>query len=405
MAYDFLYSWADLAVESSTEITVSTTPGHEYECVMVFADRNPAYVIDESAFFDVKTADGQTVLGSIATITKSNYNLVTGGRLLTWLTDLFCTGMPHECYVVLFGPDGGYEEAADFDVDAVSALSAIYNKVAQKAYHKSILVQDKSTLEYIVPAAVALATSCKQTPLFSSAPYLPSLATTAGDIGTDAMYQALKPAGLDARLVYHADDERNGSIFQLGLALSGLNASGTSVGEDMEGTATNLITPSGMPDPDTQGFVVSAWESYNLTPSQQSALEAADIGFFRTVGNQTGYVAMVGTTTINHTVIQAQWILAYINYVNKVKIAEVITRRKKFKNAQTYNTINLLAMGSVYKFGPDGSGNLSNIKSNAPKFDFFFGAGRQIVINNLWSADYVFGVNTVRLTGSLNIQF
>jgi hypothetical protein len=405
MAHDYRNSTAQLSVDFLTGIEVTTNPGDNYMQTLIFIDKNPAYVIDENAFISIDKDQYDVVLHDIAVLNKNNYAEIVGGRLLTHITDLFCNGEPFNCYVIRFGPSGGIGSAAAFTEDVQADLNDIYEKTKAIAYHKTILCQSSDDGKLIPEIALFFARCCgRDSSLLSAAPYYPCFMETIGDLTSDPVYTLLKTAGADAFMTAHADTERNGALFQLGLALNGLNASGTPVGDSIDMVATSLITPSGHPDPDTPDFVINDWEDYNLSAGVQKLLEDNHICYFRTVGDSTGRVSAIGDTTIRNEVMQAKWVVNFCNFVNKVRTAQIITRKNVRRNARTYNEILTVMMGTINRFGDIGSGILTRIVNSAPSFDTLPpSGGREIIVPNAWSADYVFGVRTVRVYGTLII--
>jgi hypothetical protein len=407
MSNDFRGSIAQEDVDFVTELQISTNPGDNYMRTGIFIDRNPDYITadGDDAFLPIIKDGSGNVINDMAIITKNNYSEVCAGRLLTWMTDLFCNQHPYQVMLFRFGPDGGISTESSFDDLVRAELTVLVNKVKPVCYHKSILVQDLSTDNLMVAAALYFTMLLAQDKLLNSKPYFPHTPTEVGIASTDPLWNALKAGGLPAMMTYHADLERNGALFQLGMALKGLNASGTPVGDAFDYEATNLITPSGQPDPSDPDFEYSDWEDYNLTVSQKAALTAAHISFFKTIGNGTGMVAAVGDVDTAGGVMQADWIVNYCNFVNKVKIAERITRRNSLKSAVTYSDIMTIVMGTVNRFGDMGSGRLKQVVNTSPSFQQLPAAGgREIVIPNAWSAYYVFGIHRVQVQGTLMIE-
>jgi hypothetical protein len=403
MAYDYQNSTAQVAVDFLTGVETTTNPGDNYMQVLIFIDKNAEYIKDESVFIAIDKDETGAVLHDIATLNKNNYAGATDGRLLTWLTDLFCNDEPYNCYVVRFGPTGGLGGAAAFTDAVQTDLTAVYEKTKALAYHKTLLCQAAADGALITEVLVHFARCCERDAnLLSAAPYYPFIVEQPLTLAAEELFSVLKTASVDAFMVAHADNERNGALFCLGLALNGLNASGTPVGDGIEMSATNLITPSGQPDPDV--FEYNAWEDYNLNLSTQKLLEDNHISYFRTVGDGTGNVSAVGDVTLKNNVVQAKWLVNFCNYVNKVRVAQIITRKNTRRNARTYGRILDAMMGTVNRFGDNGSGVLRRVVNSAPAFENLPpSGGREIIVPNAWAADYVFGVRTVRVYGTLTI--
>jgi hypothetical protein len=411
MAHDYRNSTAQLAIEFATGTVITTNPGDNFMRVLIFIDKNPEYVKDESAFVPIdKDVDGVT-LHDIVTLNKNNYASVADGRLLTWLTDLFCNGESYDCYVVRFGPAGGIGSEAAFTEDVRADLAGIYEKTKAVAYHKTILCQ--ATDDGALAPAVALyfagccARDAGMAGLLSSAPYYPLVIPPDGlDLAAHPLYSVLKSANANALLTAHMDDERNGSLFRLGLALNGVNRSGTPVGNAIEMEATNLITPSGQPDPDAADFEYNDWEDYNLSAAVQQLLENNKVGYFRTLGDSTGRAQAVGDQTLNGDVMQAVWVVNFCNFVNKIKATQRISRKNTRRTAQVYDEIISMMIGTARRFGEDGSGALSGVRATAPAFkNLPASGGRELVVPNAWEANYVFGLRAIRVYGNLTIAF
>jgi hypothetical protein len=411
MAHDYRNSTAQLAIDFLTGTTITTNPGDNFMHTLVFIDKNPEYVKDESVFMTIDKDGSGVTLHDIATLNKNNYANVADGRLLVWLTDLFCNGQVYNCYVVRFGPAGGIGSAAAFIEDVQEDLDGIYEKTKAVAYHKTLLCQDSSDDSLIPAVALYFARCCARDAgmagLLSAAPYYPLvLPDGALDLAAHPLYSVLKTAGVNAFLTAHRDSERNGSLFRLGLALNSVNPSGTPVGNSIEMEATNLITPSGQPDPDTPDFEYNDWEDYNLSASVQELLEDNKVGYFRTLGDSTGRVQAVGDQTLNGDVLQAAWTVNYCNFVNKIKAVQRISRKNTRRTAQVYDELVSLMMGTVRRFGEGGSGILAGVRSTAPGFkNLPASGGREFVIPNAWEANYVFGLRSIRVYGNLTIAF
>jgi hypothetical protein len=404
MAYDFRNSTAMNAVEFLTGVEKSRNIGDNFMDTIIFIDKNEEYVKDESVFLPVDKDESGNVIHDIATLTKNNYAAVAGGRLLTWLTDLFGKAQPYNCYVMRFGPSGGIGSAGAFTDEVAQELNALYEKAKAVAYHKTVLCQDSEYGTLIPEVALFFAQCCaRDASLLSAAPYYPCVMQTAGVLNSDPVYSLLRKNAVDAFMCAHLNGERNGSLFMLGDALSGSNASGTPVGDGWG--ATNLMTPSGQPDPNTPEFVLDDWEDYNLNYGVQQLLEENNIAYFRTIGDGSGSVSPIGGKTLRGEVMRANWVVCFCNYVNKIRVAQLITRKNTRKNSQTYNNILTIMMGTVSRFGDNGgSGALSGVKQSAPDFSKLPVAdGDTIVVPNAWSADWIFDLKKIHVYGTLYI--
>ena len=140
-----------------------------------------------------------------------------------------------------------------------------------------------------------------------------------------------------------------------------------------------------------------------LTDTQQTALKAVNVAYFKYVGDTSGYVALRGASTILGKVVPAYWIVAYANYINKVRVASYITTMNTFNNAVTYANI-LSIMNNTLSLFID-SGRLTNYSNTAPSFANLpkSDSTGTITVPNAWSANFVDSVRTVRVYGTLTI--
>lgn len=434
---DFLGSFAQENVAFQTEIIRSTKVGDNFYKAMIF--------VEDSRYVD--TSGDQWILApgtniKCLTVTAADYAEYTTGLLQSWLFDLFCNGFTGDCILVACGDItatyqytpvtlengadieglGYYHRAAGSsdewelatettadtstyeyasrsatgaDSDAfIEKMTEAYKLLKAYAYHKTVCagIEVDTGAALDTNCAVALATLCAEDKgLLSSAPYYPYATTSPANPSSDPIYSAVKNAGKDAFFSAYQDATRNAALYSLGLAMSSLNGSGTCVGNSLDMSKSNNIASSG---PSGAG----------LSKEVRTTLAGLNIQTFKAVGNNSGSVAAVGAETIQGDTVQATWILAYITYMSKVAIAEMITVPNFLKNAANYSRIVTVLSTYLALFGPNGSGRLSNLSVTAPAFEALPEAKEdQIIIPNAWSATYVDQVREVQITGSLYI--
>ena len=131
-----------------------------------------------------------------------------------------------------------------------------------------------------------------------------------------------------------------------------------------------------------------------------------NVGYFKTVGNGTGQVALVGGVSLLGKVVAAQWLVQYNDYYCEIKVAELITKMNAFKNRATYNLILTILSVQLNRFADIvGTGRLTDLLITAPVFSKLPpAAGDTIVIPNAWRATYVDNVREVQVQGTLTIQ-
>ena len=419
---DFLGSFAQENVSFTTQIVRTASVGDNFWTVMVFCESDRfVTATSEDGWEDAPGLPSCKVL----VVTADTYGAHTTGLLASWLYDLFINGFTGNCILVapaastaapvytysavtpagtedpsalgwyeLVGTD--YVLSTDTTVTEgktyyerseqngfVAAMEEAYEVLKPYAYHKTVCAGGATAVP--LEHALALAKKCAQDEYLSGAPLLPQTSSALTD--ASALYAGLKAAGADAFMGWHSDSTRNAALYSLGLALAVTNSSGTSVGNGMDMTASANITPS-------NGGV-------NPTTAQKTALKTAYVQYFKTVGDNTGNVAAETDKTINGKVYAAYWILAYVTYMVRVSIAQLLTQRNFYRNSLNY--LNIVATMQRYIQMFDGAG-LTNIAITAPDYSALPSSTEDtIIIPNAWSATYVNHLRQVRITGALYI--
>jgi hypothetical protein len=382
MSDDYQGSIAQENVSFDTTLLFETVPGDNFYKLMIFVGLDQA----DASLVTVPVAK------AILEVTSSSFATETKGLLKKWLTAYFAGAPSARAYVVTF-----VDKVLDVWND--DGLEAAMRSYQHLAYWKGMLyypeVGGVPTLsEQDIVAYTALATLQKATPNLSS-PILVNeydadiMTTPAGTISKELLDDSL-----DAFSVYHYDALNKAPAYtQLGIALGVINTSGTPVGNSMDYVATQLIDVSG-----------AAGTSLSVT--QQNALKALNVGYFKYVGNGTGAVALVGGVSLLGNVVAASWIVQYCDYVNEIRVAELITRMNTYKNRTTYAQILAIMSVTLSAFGDTvGTGRLTLLLITAPTFNKLpAAAGDTIVIPSAWQATYADNVREVRVQGTLTIQ-
>lgn len=386
---DFLGSVAQEDVLFTTRVVKTTRVGDNYWKAMIFV---------EPGRFVTTTDIGWEAVPGVAdvkalSVDATNYAEYTKGTLKQWLYDLFCNGFSGDCILVACPIGTSGSEVTGFNTN----MEAAYYKLKAYAYHKTVCAAPTLALDatFVLDAAVCvkLAQLCAgDKGLLSSAPYYPFTTATPETPSSDLVYAALIAAtGADAFMSAHQDATRNGALYSLGLAMSTINGSGTCVGNSMDMIKSANITSSGP-------------NGENLAKAIRDNLFDKNIQSFKPIGDNSGNVAAKGASTILGDVVQATWIVAYITYMVKIAVANMITVPNFLKNASNYSKILTVLSSYLSKFGMSGSGRLRDIQNNAPAFGALPAArGDQIIIPDAWSARYVDQVREVQITGTLYI--
>lgn len=431
---DFLGSVAQEDVAFTTRVVKTTQIGDNFWKGMIFCESDR--FVDASAVGWTLVPGSSTI--KALSVTADDFADHTSGVLRSWLYDLFCNGFTGDCILVACAPHSSgdtvivysangvdffidvemsipatipegvtpiatgvenqysYQTAATSD-DFIAKMEEAYSLLKAYAYHKTVCAAPTLALgtdAFVLDANVAtsFAKLCANDKgLLSSAPYYPFTTITPESPDSDILYAALKNADADAFMSAHQDTTRNGALYSLGLAMSTLNGSGTCVGNSMDMIKSAMITSSGP-------------EGSNLPKSVRDQLRNINVQTFKPIGNNTGEVAAKGASTLKGDVVQATWIVAYITYMTKIAVAELITTPNFLKNESNYSRILGLLRNYIILFGDSGSGRLKNIVFTAPSFDNLPKAAQDvIIIPDAWSAKYIDQVREVQITGSLYI--
>lgn len=430
---DFLGSVAQEDVAFTTRVVKTASLGDNFWKAMVF--------VESDRFVDASNVAWTLVPGSSTikalTVTANDFAEHTTGVLRSWLYDLFCNGFTGDCILVACAPHSTGDtvivysaNGTDFFTDAEMSIPAVipggvtpvatgvehqysyqtspssdefiakqeeaYGLLKAYAYHKTVCAAPTVPLDgsFALDASVALALAklcANDKGLLSSAPYFPFSTSTPETPESDLIYATLKANNADAFMSAHQDTTRNAALYSLGLAMATLNGSGTCVGNSMDMTKSSMITSSGR-------------DGSNLAKTIRDNLKNLNIQTFKPVGDNSGSVAAKGASTLNGDVVQATWIVAYVTYMTKVAIAQLITVPNFLKNQDNYNRMVGVMMSYLGKFGKNGSGRLQALTSLAPTFEDLPAAKEDvIIIPDAWTARYVDQVREVQITGTLYI--
>lgn len=382
---DFLGSVAQEDVEFSTEVLVTANPGDNYAHLAIYIEKE-RFIKDADAFSSVKK--GGVAVAEIAEVTSSNYNTVTKGQLATWLDKYFATGTSNSVFLIAFC--NKLATAAAFVADD---LTMAFAATHQLAYFKSILVcsdEAGKENELLSSAVVELCKATAADTLLSSLPLLPSYA---GD--TDTLYTTVKAAGYDAFFSYKkldtvaGDELYNPALITLGIALSVINASGVYAGNAFDFVGTNAISASG-----------EGGEALSVT--EQSALKNINMQYWKYVGDSTGQTVAYGAKSINGSHMSALWLVAYCNYMCKVRTVNYMAGRGVRVNLDSYNAIIAMMTNVVSSFSL--AGILTNFVVTAPAYsDRPASAPDEIIIPNAWQATFQDKLRKVKVTGQLTV--
>lgn len=365
-------SIAQVNVQFPIETVIEPVSGENYTKALIFIPLGKA---EEYLPTTESPAAGQKI-----ELDSSNYGKLTGGLLKTWLVPFFTSAQAAKIAVAIYDVDAE-------EVTAKAPLNKVYEAYKYYAYFKFGLADsgDYNALQ------TQLAQLCKADPLYSQL----WVGTSDPQVLTkeSSLVSALKGVAADARVVYNPDGTINAALAQLGTTLAQSNATGTPVGNDIDMLAFNTIGASGADDADGNPT--------NLDATQKATLDEQKIGYNTYVGDGTENVVIEGSQTLQGNVVGAQWVKSYIEYMCKIRTANLITRRNKFRNNDQYQAILLILSDVVKDFL--NFGRLADFKITAPVFSDLAKSADAIVVPNAWEATYIDKLRSVTVYGTLYV--
>lgn len=365
-------SIAQVNVQFPIETVIEPVSGENYTKALIFIPLGKA---EEYLPTTESPAAGQKI-----ELDSSNYGKLTGGLLKTWLVPFFTSAQAAKIAVAIYDVDAE-------EVTAKAPLNKVYEAYKYYAYFKFGLApsNDYNALQ------TQLAQFCKADPLYSQL----WVGTSDPQVLTkeSSLVSALKGVAADARVVYNPDGTINAALAQLGATLAQSNATGTPVGNDIDMLAFNTIGASGADDADGNPT--------NLDATQKATLDEQKIGYNTYVGDGTENVVTEGSQTLQGNVVGAQWVKSYIEYMCKIRTANLITKRNKFRNNDQYQAILLILSDVVKDFL--NFGRLADFKITAPVFSDLAKSADAIVVPNAWEATYIDKLRSVTVYGTLYV--
>lgn len=367
---EFRGSIAQVNVQFPIETVIEPVAGENYTRGMIFMPVSLAAT--NLPGVDTPAAGMKIELDS------SSYGSVTADALKKWLVPFFTSAQAAKLAVVLYDDDSEAE---------TNLIADVYEAYKYWAYFKFGFASagDYNALQ------VSLATLCLADPLYSQL----WVGTSDADVltKTSALISALNSVEADARVIYNPDTNINPALAQLGDSLATANVTGTPVGNDTDMHGFNTIKASGATD--SEGNVG------NLNATQKAALDDQKIGYNTWVGDGTENVTTEGSMTLKGNIVGAQWVKCYIEYMCKVRTANFITRRNKFRNNAEYQAT-LCILSDVVKGFLD-FGRLDAFKITAPIFADLPKSADALTVPNAWEATYIDKIRSVTVYGTLYV--
>lgn len=397
---DFNGSVAQQDVSISTDVVkTATVGGNFYENVLYVTDRFSSFGADTPVYPVVKKSNYLDVLDDYAYLSDAEKKIVKGN-----LASLFAYGTDLKVYIIpstelanykLYGyftyldlewntTDGTTTDyalatsASDTLTNVKTALDKDFTSILIDMAVDPVNVKGSSTVTTAGTFALITAYTMDAT-VFAR----PAMVT-----GTEGSTNAFVDASGDP-IGYSP------ALYQLGRTLASANESGVPVGNAFDMTAIDFQNV--LPTSDTNTEVLSG-----ASTTFADYFEGVYINYFKPVGNGTMQLTNFGGWTILANCTTANWIVAYLNFMNRVACASIITSGKALKNPRTYNE--LLDAIVINIAGQIKNERIIEFELTAPSFSELPATnGHTISIPNAWVGVYVDNVRKVKISGTLTV--
>lgn len=224
---------------------------------------------------------------------------------------------------------------------------------------------------------------------------------TAKSIDALTFVRPALPSGTAGTANAYLDGEGNvigysPALYQLGRTLMSVNESGTPVANplDMQRVTLQNVLPTASTD---------TTDLMGASKVYADFFKTVNLNYFKPAGIGNGEITNMGGWTSLGNCADANWIVAYVNFMTRVNCAMVMTNGKAKKNAATYQ---ILLSGLNRIVGAFlATGAIENYKNTAPSFaDLPKSNGSTIVIPNAWSAEYIDSLRNVTISGTLTVN-
>lgn len=397
---DFNGSVAQQDVSISTDVVMTATVGGNfYENVLYVTDRFLSFGDDTPVYPVVESDTYEDILDDYAYLASTEKALIKNN-----LASLFAYGSDVKVYIIpstelsnykLYG----YFTYLDLAWNTTDGTGSDYSlaESAETTLANAKAKYDSDFTGFVTDIAVD-PVNVKGTSTTTTAGTLALLTAYALDVTVFARPAMITGTVSAANAFLDNSGDAIGyspALYQLGKTLSSTNESGVPVGNAFDMTAVDFENV--MPTADTSTEVLVGASS-----TFASYFEDVYINYFKPVGNGTMKLTNFGGWTVKKNCTAAQWIVAYLNFMNRVACATVITSGKALKNSKTYNE--LLDAVKTNIAGQVNNGRITDFKMTAPSFSELPSTnGHTISIPNAWEGTYVDNVRKVKISGTLTV--
>lgn len=398
---DFNGSVAQQDVSISTDVVrTATVGGNFYENVLYVTDRFSSFGADTPVYPVVKKSNYVDIINDYSYFTDAEKKIVKGN-----LASLFAYGTDLKVYIIPSTELANYKLYGYFTyldlewnpTDGTTTDDALSESAGTTLTNVKTAL-DKDFTSVLIDMAVD-PVNVKGNSTVTTAGTFGLITAYTMDATVFARTAMVTGTASSANAFVDAHEDPIGfspALYQLGVTLSSINASGVPVGNSFDMTAVDFQNV--MPTSDTNTEVLSG-----ASATFADYFESVKINYFKPVGNGTMQLTNFGGWTILGNCTSADWIVAYLNFMNRVACATIITSGRALKNARTYSE--LLDSVEINIAGQVRNERITDFKMTAPSFDDLPSTnGHTISIPNAWEGTYVDNVRKVKISGTLTVS-
>ena len=394
---DFKNSVAHLDVDVQTAVSVSSIVGENFwkfmyitnETITALSERTSPLLVTADTYSDVIDSLEIADADKVALMKKNLASLFdlapsAQGYIITADTYAKFKYYAYWCYL-----EAEYEKDADDKLAMTTKTSALFTAMAS--------VYDNAFSGFVTDMAVDAEASITAAPSSDVDDFMATFGALAFPLTLfargateDYEWAGTNTSGTEITVGFSP------ALYQMGRTLGFINSTGTSIGNSWDTVACAFqdVLPSRS---------TSTSELVNASALFISWCQQNGVVYFKTLGNGTGQIDAYGGWTLKKTCQSAEWIVAYINYMAKVRVAEIMTAMNTYRSGVLYSKClgvldtlmsPFVTLGRVYNF---------TITAPSWAVAQTMGDRETIVIPDAWEGWYRDNNRKVRIQGALNI--
>ena len=394
---DFKNSVAHLDVDVQTAVSVSSIVGENFwkfmyitnETIAALSSRTSPLLVTADTYSDVIDDLGIADADKVALMKKnlaSLFDLATSaqGYIITADTYTKFKYYAYWCYL-----EAEYEKDSNDKLAMTSKTEALFTAINA--------VYDKAFSGFVTDMAVDAEASITAAPASDVDAFMSTLGALAFPLTPfargateDYEWAGTNASGKEITVGFSP------ALYQMGRTLGFMNSTGTSIGNSWDTVACTFqdVLPSRS---------TSTSELVNASALFINWCQQNGVVYFKTLGNGTGQIDSYGGWTLKKTCQSAEWIVAYINYMAKVRVAEIMSAMNTYRSGVLYSKC--LGVLDTLMSPFITLGRIYNFVITAPSWAVAqtLGDRETIVIPDAWEGWYRDNNRKVRIQGALNI--